>query len=296
MAEKSFCGTFTALITPFKEDESIDYDALGKLIDFQIQNGVNGIVPCGTTGESPTLTHKENNEVIDFVVKKVAKRVLVIGGTGSNSTHEAVEMSQKAEKSGADAVLIVNPYYNKPTQEGLYLHFKKIADSLKIPIILYNIKGRTAVNLETPTLLRLINDCENIIAVKEASGDINQIKEVIEKTPADFCVLSGDDNLTLDVIKSGGDGVISVASNIVPKKVSQIVNLALEKNFAHADKLNNELMPLFKGCFIETNPIPIKAMLAQKNMCKEIYRLPMCKMSAEHKKETIELMKKQGLI
>ena len=295
MGKNCFRGTYTAIITPFNSDETVDYASLEKLIEFQISAGVNGIVPCGTTGESPTLDHEEHEKVIEFVIKKVKGRISVIAGTGSNCTKEAIEMTKAAEGAGADAILSVNPYYNKPTQEGLYLHFKAIANSTALPVIVYNIKGRTGVNVETPTLLRLIKDCKNIVGVKEASGDINQIKEVIEKSPQEFCVLSGDDNMTLELIKSGGDGVISVASNIVPTQVVGLVTSALAGNFVEAAKINEELTPIFKGCFIETNPIPVKFMLAQKKMCGEVYRLPMCRMSAEHKAETIELMKKMKL-
>jgi len=181
-----FKGVYTAIITPFKED-SVDFEALGKLIDFNISKGVDGIVPCGTTGESPTLNYSEHDEVIEFTVKHVAGRVKVIAGTGSNSTREAVRISKHAEKSGADGILVVSPYYNKPTQEGLYRHFKAIADSVKIPMIIYNIKGRTGVNVETSTLMRLAKDCSNIIGVKEASGDMKQIKDVISQRPAGFC-------------------------------------------------------------------------------------------------------------
>lgn len=296
MAEINLQGTFTAIVTPFKKDESVDYDALGNLIEFQIKNGVTGIVPCGTTGESPTLNNEEHNKVIEFTVKKVNKRVLVIAGTGSNCTKEAIEQTIHAEHAGADASLQVNPYYNKPTQEGLYLHFRAIANATKLPIVLYNIKGRTGVNLETPTLLRLIKDCKNILAVKEASGDMTQIKEVIQKTPEYFSVLSGDDNLTQEIIASGVDGVISVASNISPNRVATMVKTGLKGNHNESKKLSDELMSLFKGCFIETNPIPIKFMVAQKKMCEQIYRLPMCEMSEEHKKQTIELMKQQKLL
>jgi 4-hydroxy-tetrahydrodipicolinate synthase len=291
-----FKGLYTAIITPFKEDEKVDYEALKKLIDFNINNGVDGIVPCGTTGESPTLNYIEHEEVIEFVVKHVNKRVKVIAGTGSNCTREAIDLSQHAEDSGADAILLVNPYYNKPTQEGLFRHFKAIADSVKIPCILYNIKGRTGVNLETQTLLRLAKSCKNIVGVKEASGDISQIKDVIKQRPKGFSVLSGDDNLTLDIIKHGGDGIISVASNIVPDRMSKMVNSALEGKFAEAEKINKELSPLFEAEFIETNPIPIKFMISQKGLCKEVYRLPMCEMTEEHKNKVKQVLKNLKII
>ncbi len=278
-----FRGVYTAIITPFNEDESIDYDSLAKLIEFNIENGVNGIVPCGTTGESPTLDYDEHNELIKFVVKKVAGRVSVIAGTGSNCTKEAIKMSKKAESDGVDALLLVNPYYNKPTQEGLYLHFKAIADSVSIPCVIYNIKGRTGVNVETSTLLRLINDCKNINAVKEASGNIDQIKAVIQNAPKDFSVLSGDDNIALQVVQMGGKGIVSVASNVIPKKMSEMISLALNAKMDEAQKLNFEMEKLFGVEFIETNPIPIKYILSKKGMCNEIYRLPLCPLSEEHK-------------
>lgn len=296
MTGKKFQGVFTAIITPFKENEEVDFGTFGELIEAQIKGGVGGIVPCGTTGESPTLSHEEHKKVVEFAVQKAAKRCLVIAGTGSNSTREAIELTQHAERAGADGALLVNPYYNKPTQEGLYRHFKSVADSVQIPIIIYNIKGRTAVNVETATLLRIISACKNVLGVKEASGDINQIKDVIAKAPPYFSVLSGDDNLTFEVVKSGGSGIVSVASNLVPEKVVGMVNSILAGKIEEAQKMNDELMLLFKGCFIETNPIPIKAMLSLKGACKEVYRLPMCEMSKEHKEETIKLMKQMNLL
>jgi len=296
MVEKIFTGAYTAIITPFDEKDRVDYDALEKLIELQINNGIDGIVVCGTTGESPTLNSFEHSDVIRFVIDKARKRVKVIAGTGSNCTKEAIELSVNAERDEADALLLVNPYYNKPTQEGLYRHFKAISQAVHTPIILYNIKGRTGVNIETPTLMRLIKDCPNIIGVKEASGDINQIKEVIAKKPNYFTVLSGDDSITFDLMKSGGDGVISVASNIVPEKVSELVKLCLNGNFSAAEKLNNELNPLFKACFIETNPTPIKAMLAMCNLCKEVYRLPLCELLPENRIKVEQVLKEFKLI
>lgn len=296
MAEKMFKGVFTAIITPFNIDESIDYVSLEKLIEDQINSNVAGIVVCGTTGESPTLSPKEHSEVIEFVTKKVNKRVLVIAGTGSNCTREAIELTKHAEIVGVDATLQVNPYYNKPTQEGLFLHFKSIADSTKLPVIIYNIKGRTGVNVETPTLLRLINSCPNILGVKEASGDIEQIKEVILKKPEYFCVLSGDDNLTLEVVKHGGDGVISVASNIVPNEMVKLTLQALNGNYSIAESIHRDLAPLFGIEFIETNPIPIKYMLSKKGFCKEIYRLPLCELRDESKLKVDIVMKELKLL
>jgi 4-hydroxy-tetrahydrodipicolinate synthase len=278
-------GVFTAIITPFTENNEVDYSALQKLIDYNLELGVAGIVPCGTTGESPTLSSEEHHKVIEETIKHVNGRAKVIAGTGSNCTKEAIELSKEAEKAGADALLLVNPYYNKPTQEGLYRHFKAIANSVKIPCVVYNIKGRTGVNVETETLLRLIKDCSNINAVKEASGDLEQIKEVIEKSPKDFSVLSGDDNIALELVKLGGQGVISVASNLMPKKMSEMVSLALEGKIEEAEKLNSKLEKLFSAEFIETNPIPIKYMVSKKGLCIEKYRLPICEMNEEHKRE-----------
>src|SRR3989344_5580901 len=250
-------GVYTAIITPFHNDGSIDEPALKRLIDFNIKNNVSGIVPCGTTGESPTLDHDEHDRVIELTIKQVNKRVPVIAGTGSNATAEAIRLTKHAEEAGADGCLLVNPYYNKPTQKGLYLHFKAIADAVDFPCIVYNIKGRTGVNVNTDTLMKLANDCKNIVAVKEASGDMNQIKDVLAQRPEGFSVLSGDDGITLEVIKNGGQGVISVAANIVPDRMSAMV----------------------------------KAALAMKGMCKEVYRLPMCEMEPAHKAKLKQVLK-----
>lgn len=291
-----FKGVYTAIITPFTEEGAVDWDSLKNLIEYQIEKKISGIVPMGTTGESPTLSHDEHDEVIEKVVEWVDGRCLVIAGTGSNSTTEAIRLSKHAEKAGADACLVVNPYYNKPTQEGLYRHFKQVADSVKIPIVVYNIKGRTGVNVETPTLMRLIRDCSNVNAVKEASGDIEQMKDVLAEAPEEFSVLSGDDGITLDLIKEGGKGVVSVASNLIPARMVAMVDAALNGNFQEAEKLNEELVPFFEGEFIETNPIPIKAALAMKGLCEEVYRLPMCEMNAKNREKWKDLLEGMGLI
>ncbi len=290
-----FHGVYTAIITPFNEDGSIDEDALKNLVEFQIENGISGLVPCGTTGESPTLSHEEHNHIVDLVVKFVDGRVPVIAGTGSNSTQEAIAMTKHAKEAGADASLQVAPYYNKPTQEGFYRHFKAIADAVDIPLIIYNIPGRTGANIETATLARLAQH-KNIVAVKEASGSISQMMEVISQLPESFDVLSGDDNLTLPLISLGGKGVISVASNIIPKQVVEFVSTALEGDYATARKMHYKLLPLFKGIFIETNPIPIKAALAMKGVCKEVYRLPMCEMKPENKEKLRKILRDAGAI
>ena len=282
-----FRGVFTALITPFTEYNTVDYASLERIVNEQIAAGVDGLVPCGTTGESPTLSHEEHSRVIAQTIKYAKGRVPVIAGTGSNATSEAISLSQHAQDAGADAVLLVNPYYNKPTQMGLYLHFKAIAESVSIPCILYNIKGRTGINLETETLTRLENECPNIVAVKEASGDMGQMCDVIAQRKNGFSVLSGDDNLSLELIKNGGDGVISVASNIFPREMTEMIHAALDGNFEKADKLNAWLSDFFKVCFIETNPIPIKTAMAYAGHCKEIFRLPICPLEKEEHRETL---------
>lgn len=281
-----FKGGITALITPFNDDGSIDFDSYRNLIEDQIAQGISGILPVGTTGESPTLSHKENLEVVEFAIKVANGRVPVIAGTGSNSTSEAIEMTKTAKKMGADASLQVVPYYNKPTQEGIYKHFISIADSCDIPIIVYNIKGRTGVNVETETLLRLAEH-KNIVGVKEASGDIAQMMDVINNKPEGFCVLVGDDNLIFPFITLGGDGVISVISNILPGKVEELINLTKEGKLEEARALHYELLPLCKGMFIETSPIPVKVALSILGKCKEVYRLPLCR-GKDSTRETVK--------
>jgi 4-hydroxy-tetrahydrodipicolinate synthase len=291
-----FEGVFTAIVTPFMEDGVVDWEALKNLIEFQISNKVAGIVPCGTTGESPTLSHEEHDKVIEKTIQYVNGRCKVIAGTGSNSTAEAISLTKHAEEAGADAALVVNPYYNKPTQEGLYRHFKAVADAVKIPIVVYNIKGRTGVNVETDTLMRLCKDCKNIVAVKEASGDLEQMKDVISKRSDNFSVLSGDDGITLDLIKAGGNGVVSVASNLIPDKMVELVDSALKKDWTTAEKLDIELQPFFEGEFMETNPIAIKAAMAMKGLCEELYRLPMCEMRPENREKWQEMLESMHLV
>ena len=279
--KNTFRGVFTAMITPFTEYNTVDYISLERLVEAQINAGIDGLVPCGTTGESPTLSHEEHDRVIAQTIRFATGRVPVIAGTGSNATNEAIRLSQHAQDAGVDAVLLVNPYYNKPTQKGLYLHFKAIADSVSVPCILYNIKGRTGVNLETETLLRLEAECPNIVAVKEASGSIDQMSSVISTTEEDFSVLSGDDNLTLDLIRKGGDGVISVASNLFPSEMVKMTHAALSGDYETAEKYNAWFSEFFKVCFVETNPIPIKTAMAKAGYCKEIFRLPLCTLEKE---------------
>ena len=291
-----FKGAITAIVTPFLENGNLDEESLRNLVDFQIKNRIDGIVPCGTTGESPTLNYEEHEKVIEIVIDAAKGRVPVIAGTGSNSASEAIELTKHAADSGADASLQVCPYYNKPTQEGLYRHFSEIAKSVDIPIIIYNIQGRTAVNLETSTLARLAKEHSNIVGVKEASGNIAQMMDVIKELPKNFTVLSGDDNMTFPLMALGGKGVISVASNLIPKEMHELTEYALNKNFDKARKLHFELLPLFKGIFIETNPIPIKAALAMKGMIKESYRLPLCEMKAENREKLKKILEDLKII
>ncbi|MBN2618105.1 MAG: 4-hydroxy-tetrahydrodipicolinate synthase [Spirochaetales bacterium] len=290
-----FKGGITALITPFNEDGSIDYESYGNLIEDQISRGISGILPAGTTGESPTLSHKENLEIVEFAIKIAKGRVPVIAGTGSNSTSEAIEMTKAAKKMGATASLQVVPYYNKPTQEGIYKHFIAIADECDIPIIVYNIKGRTGVNVETDTLFRLAKH-KNIVGVKEASGDLSQMMDVINGRPKDFCVLVGDDNLLLPFMSLGGDGVISVISNIFPEKIETIINLVKKGDLDKAREIHYEILPLCKGMFIETNPIPVKSALALMGKCKEVYRLPICNPSDSTREKLKGLLQNYNLI
>lgn len=272
-----FRGSIVAIVTPFKNGQ-VDIPKFKELIEFQIKSGTQGIVPCGTTGESPTLTHEEHNLVVETCVATVKKRVPVIAGTGSNATAEAVALTQHAAKAGADGALVVTPYYNKPTQKGLYLHFKAVADSVKIPVILYNIEGRTARNIETDTVARLARDCKNIVGVKEASGNLQQIKDVRRAGGDNFLVFSGDDALTLPVMEIGGVGVISVVANIIPKDVAALVTAFNSGNKSKASEINDKMIPLIKAIFIETNPIPVKKAMELLGMCSSEMRLPLCDM------------------
>ncbi|MBI9102359.1 MAG: 4-hydroxy-tetrahydrodipicolinate synthase [Spirochaetales bacterium] len=275
-------GVFTALLTPFNTDGSVDEKALRDLVETQIAKGISGLVPVGTTGESPTLTHDEHHRVIEIVIEQANKRVPIIAGTGSNATAEAVDLTKNAKKAGADYSLQVAPYYNKPSQEGFYRHFAAVADQADLPLIIYNIPGRTGKNIENATMFRLAEH-PNIVGVKEASGNINQMMDVINGTPDDFSVLSGDDGMGLPMIACGGDGIVSVASNLIPDRMEALVKAALEGNIDLARKLHYELAPLFKSMFIDTNPVPVKYAMAKMGAMAEIYRLPLCAMSEENK-------------
>jgi 4-hydroxy-tetrahydrodipicolinate synthase len=290
-----FEGVYTALVTPFTAGGDIDGDALERLVDFQIDQGVSGLVPMGTTGESPTVSHEENMDVVERVIRRADGRVPVIAGTGSNSTDEAIRMTKIAKSLGAAASLQVAPYYNKPTQEGLYRHFTTIAEEVDIPLVVYNIKGRTGVNIETPTLMRMAAH-PRIVSVKEASGDVAQMMDVLRAKPADFDVLSGDDNLALPLTLLGGSGVISVASNIIPRYIVEMIAAARKGDVTKARTMHYELLPLFKGMFLETNPIPVKACLAMMGMMEESWRLPRCPPSESTKEKLREILVGQGLL
>ncbi|MBT4917451.1 4-hydroxy-tetrahydrodipicolinate synthase [Candidatus Peregrinibacteria bacterium] len=292
--KRTYAGTWTALITPFKEDGSLDETALRAMVRRQIEGGVTGVLPLGTTGESPCFSEKEGRRVFEIVKEEAGSDVMVMAGTGSNCTASAVEHTKIAKEVGVDLCLVVSPYYNKPTQEGLRQHFLAVAE-VGLPVCVYNIKGRTGVNIETDTLMELAKH-ENIIAVKEASGDLEQMKEVIERRPDDFTVLSGDDGLTLDLIKMGGDGVVSVSSNILPDKVSEMVEYALLGNEEEAGKINDHLSQMFEELFVETNPIPAKYVMHKMGLCGLVFRLPMTPPSEKAVEILDELIRTYNLV
>jgi 4-hydroxy-tetrahydrodipicolinate synthase len=287
-----FHGSMVALVTPFKKGK-VDEKVLGSLVEFQIKNGTKALVPCGTTGESPTLSHEEHKRVIERVVDVASHRIPVIAGTGSNSTQEAIELTQHAKKVGVDAALIVSPYYNRPTQAGLYEHFAAIAKAVDIPIILYNIPGRTGVNILPETMAKL-SKIKNIIAVKEATGNLDQMTHIVSL--CDLAIISGDDSLTLPILSIGGVGVISVLANILPQKVQDMIEAWDRGQVALAKEIHLELYPLCKALFIETNPIPIKAAMGMMGMIEEEVRLPLVKMGDDNRKILQKELKKLKLI
>lgn len=289
-------GTFTALITPFTRKGEVDFKALRRLIDFQIENGVDGIVVCATTGESATLSLKEKQAIIIEAVEHVNGRVPVVAGTGTNETELSLNMTIFAKEHGADACLLVAPYYNKPNQDGLYEHFRLIATSVDIPLILYNVPGRTGVNISAATQIRLAQDCPNIVATKEASGNLEQIMKIIKNAPSNFSVLSGDDALTLAIIALGGKGVVSVVSNYAPKQFSQMVQLALQNKLEKARDIHYNLLELMELNFIEPNPIPVKYVMSLLGFTKEVYRLPLLPLNNDAKKKIKESLKKAKIL
>lgn len=290
-----FKGSMAAIVTPFKNGK-VDERRLRALVKFHIDNNTSALVPCGTTGESATLSWAEHERVIEVVIEASEKRIPVIAGTGSNSTEEAVMLTKQAAKSGASATLHVSPYYNRPTQAGLYQHFKAVAECADIPVILYNIASRTGVNIEPETIARLASDCKNIVGVKEASGSLEQMSRIRALCPADFALIAGDDALTLPVLAIGGTGVISVVANIVPKDAAHLVEAFEKGNLKKAQSLHYKLLPLVKAMFIETNPIPVKTAMGLLKLCEPDLRLPMCAMSAENTDKLKKALKDYGLL
>jgi 4-hydroxy-tetrahydrodipicolinate synthase len=291
----TFQGSIVALVTPFRNGK-LDEARLRELVEFHAVNGTDGIVPCGTTGESPTLSHDEHKRVVEIVIEAARGRLQIIAGTGSNSTAEAIDLTSHAKKAGAGAALVVNPYYNRPTQEGLYRHFRAIAEAVDIPVLVYNIQSRTAVNVETDTLARLAKDCPNIVGVKEASGSLDQMTQVILACGPDFSVLSGDDNLTLPLMAVGGRGVISVVANIVPRETADMTHAALSGDWKPARDLFHRLFPLCRAMFIETNPIPVKEAMAMVGMIEPELRLPLCRMSDANRERLRAILVQHGLL
>jgi 4-hydroxy-tetrahydrodipicolinate synthase len=274
-----FRGTFTALVTPFRDDR-VDVAALEKLLDGQFAGGVSGVVAVGTTGESPTLTHDEREDVIKKCIERGKGRCAVLAGTGSYSTREAIEATKRAEALGVNGALVVSPYYNKPSQEGLFRHFKAIADAVSIPIILYNIPGRCGVDINADTVVRLAESCRNIVSIKEASGSVERVSELRGRLPESFTILSGDDSLTLPFMAVGAAGVVSVASNLIPDEVCALVKAFAGKDPATAEKLHRRMFPLFKDLFIDPNPVPVKKALEWRGVMSSACRLPLCEMTA----------------
>ncbi len=270
-------GTYTAIVTPFlaAAPHAIDWPALDALVDAQVAGGITGLVPCGTTGESPTITHEEHKEIVRRVVKRAAGRVQVIAGTGSNSTQTAIELSQDAERAGADAVMVVVPYYNKPTQDGLHSHFVTIAAAVKCPVVLYNIPGRTGIDLSCDTFVRIVESAPNVVGMKEATGNVLRAQEIVRRLGARVTVLSGDDALTLAMVAVGARGVISVTSNVLPRAVSRATRLALEGKNEEARKAHFDLVPVHEAMFLEANPGPAKAALAMRGMMSDAVRGPL---------------------
>ena len=289
-----FTGSMVALVTPFKSG-AVDWQSLDGLVDFHLQNGTNGIVPCGTTGESATLSHQEHDEVIRAVIKAVSKRIPVIAGTGSNSTDEAVRLTRAAEKSGADGALMISPYYNRPTQEGIYQHYKKVASEVGIPIIIYNIPGRTGSKIEPETLARLA-EVKNIAGVKEATGSVDQAIDVIRLCGDRFAVYSGEDSLIFSLMALGGKGVISTVANVAPKETAQLTEACLHGNWEKGRETQFKLLSLIRSLFIETNPIPVKTALSLMGKCTADLRLPLTPMTEGNLKKLTVAMRDFGFL
>ena len=289
-----FTGSITAIVTPFR-DGSVDEAAFKNLIEFQIANGTSGIVPCGTTGESATLSYEEHHRVIELAIESAATRIPVIAGTGSNSTAETIELTRHAEKAGAEGALLITPYYNKPSQQGLYEHYRTVAAETGLPIILYNVPGRTSVNMLPETVGKL-SEIKNIVGIKEATGDLKQVSDILEYSREGFLVLSGDDFTTLPLLAIGGHGVISVTSNVAPRMVSDMIKAFEAGNLEEAKRLHYKLQPLHRAMFIETNPVPVKTALAMMGMTGEEMRLPLVAMSEANKGKLASALKELGAV
>jgi 4-hydroxy-tetrahydrodipicolinate synthase len=290
-----FSGCGTALVTPFRRDLSLDEATLRKLVRRQIDAGINFLVPCGTTGENPTMSRAEHLRVVEITIEGAKGKVPVLAGAGGYNTQEVIELAREIERLGAGGILSVTPYYNKPTQEGLYLHFKAIAAAVRIPIIVYSVQGRTGVNVEPGTLARLAQ-IENIVGVKEASGNITQMANVIQQVPETFAVLSGDDAITLPLVALGGRGIISVVSNEIPAEMTSLARMALAGDFAQARALQRKYLPLMEINFIESNPIPVKAAMGLMGLLEPVYRLPMCPPKAENLAKIEKVLEAAGLL
>lgn len=296
IAAKKLQGCYTALVTPFQKDGRLDEAAFRRLVRLQLKGGVAGLVPCGSTGEAATLTHEESRRLVELTLEESQGSVPVIAGVGTNATWKALELAREAETLGADAVLLLAPYYNKPTQKGLYAHFSAVAKSTRLPVILYNIPGRTAVNVAPDTIAQLACDCPNLVAVKEAAGSLDQVSEILVKAPAGFTVLSGDDSLTLPMMSVGARGAISVVSNIAPRQASALCSEFLAGDVKSARNLHLKLFPLIKALFVETNPIPVKAALELMDVCRAEPRLPLTPLSGAHRLSLRNALKTFGLI
>lgn len=289
-----FTGCGTALVTPFRPDQSLDEETLRKLVRRQIDAGINFLVPCGTTGESPTLTRSEHLRVVAITVEEASGKVPVLAGAGGYNTHEVIELAHELEKLGADGILSVTPYYNKPTQEGLYQHYRAIASATRLPIVVYSVQGRTGVNVEPGTLARLA-EIDNIVGVKEASGNIGQMANVIHEVPAHFIVLSGDDSITIPLIALGGRGIVSVVSNEIPGPMTQLAQHCLRGDFAAARAIQSRYLPLMNINFVESNPIPVKAAMSLMGLLEPVYRLPMCPPAAASLAKIEKVLEAVGL-
>ena len=290
-----FRGTYTAIVTPFR-DGALDETALAQLIEWQIESGITGIVPVGSTGESATLDHADHTRVIQLAVEAARGRCKVIGGTGSNSTAEAVALTEEAEKVGADAALLVTPYYNKPTQEGLFRHFKAVAAHTKLPIILYSIPGRCGIEVAVDTAVRLACECPNIVSIKEAGGSVERVNQLRAALPPEFTILSGDDSLTLPFMSVGAEGVVSVASNIIPREMVRMVQAFTEGRPAEALEVHARFYPLFRDLSLETNPIPIKTALSLAGRISGEFRLPLCEMAAANAAKLLATLRNLNLV